>query len=105
MPDLEIIWTKVDEAPALATYSLLPIVEAFVGAAGVSVKLKDISLAGRILATFPENPTPGPGRPDQFFFRITVEREGSERSVMVSEDTASEALLRLVDWVQRQTTA
>ncbi len=58
MPDLEIMWTKVDEAPALATYSLLPIVKAFVGAAGVSVKLKDISLAGRILATFPEKLTP-----------------------------------------------
>jgi isocitrate dehydrogenase len=58
MPDLEIMWTKVDEAPALATYSLLPIVEAFVGAAGVSVKLKDISLAGRILANFPEKLTP-----------------------------------------------
>ena len=58
MPNLEIMWTKVDEAPALATYSLLPIVEAFVGAAGVSVKLKDISLAGRIIATFPEKLTP-----------------------------------------------
>ena len=58
MPNLEIMWTKVDEAPALATYSLLPIVEAFVGAAGVSVTLKDISLAGRILATFPEKLTP-----------------------------------------------
>jgi isocitrate dehydrogenase len=58
MPDLEIMWTKVDEAPALATYSLLPIVKAFVGAAGVSVKLKDISLAGRILANFPEKLTP-----------------------------------------------
>src|SRR3954470_9910579 len=58
MPDLEIMWTKVDEAPALATFSLLPIVEAFVGAAGVSVKLKDISLAGRILANFPEKLTP-----------------------------------------------
>jgi isocitrate dehydrogenase len=58
MPDLEIVWTKVDEAPALATYSLLPIVKAFVGAAGVSVKLKDISLAGRILANFPEKLTP-----------------------------------------------
>ncbi|MFT4098885.1 MAG: NADP-dependent isocitrate dehydrogenase, partial [Rhodoblastus sp.] len=54
MSNLEIEWTKVDEAPALATYSLLPIVEAFVGAAGVKVKLKDISLAGRILANFPE---------------------------------------------------
>ena len=61
MPNLEIMWTKVDEAPALATYSLLPIVEAFVGAAGVSVKLKDISLAGRILANFPEKLNPRNG--------------------------------------------
>src|SRR5947208_7760980 len=45
MSNLELMWTKVDEAPALATYSLLPIVEAFVGAAGVSMKLKDISYA------------------------------------------------------------
>jgi isocitrate dehydrogenase len=58
MPDLEIMWTKVDEAPALATYSLLPIVKAFVSAAGVSVTQKDISLAGRIIATFPEKLTP-----------------------------------------------
>src|SRR6202142_2505152 len=58
MPDLEIMWTKVDEAPALATYSLLPIVEAFVGAAGVSVTLKNISLAGRILANVPDKLTP-----------------------------------------------
>ncbi|CAL8981975.1 Isocitrate dehydrogenase [NADP] [Rhodoplanes serenus] len=58
MPDLEIVWTKVDEAPALATYSLLPIVQAFVGAAGVAMTLKDISLAGRIIATFPERLTP-----------------------------------------------
>jgi isocitrate dehydrogenase len=58
MPNLEIMWTKVDEAPALATYSLLPIVKAFVGAAGVSVTQKDISLAGRIVATFPEKLTP-----------------------------------------------
>jgi len=58
MPNLEIMWTKVDEAPALATFSLLPIVEAFVGAAGVSVKLKDISLAGRIIAAFPEKLKP-----------------------------------------------
>jgi isocitrate dehydrogenase len=57
MSDLEIIWTKVDEAPALATFSLLPIVEAFVGTAGVTMKLKDISLTGRILANFPEKLT------------------------------------------------
>jgi isocitrate dehydrogenase len=58
MSDLEIVWTKVDEAPALATFSLLPIVEAFVGTAGVTMKLKDISLTGRILANFPEKLTP-----------------------------------------------
>ena len=52
-----IIYTKTDEAPALATYSLLPIVEAFTKAAGVSVETRDISLAGRILANFPENLT------------------------------------------------
>ncbi len=57
MSGLEIIWTKVDEAPALATFSLLPIVEAFVGTAGVTMKLKDISLTGRILANFPEKLT------------------------------------------------
>jgi isocitrate dehydrogenase len=57
MSDLEIVWTKTDEAPALATFSLLPIVEAFVGTAGVTMKLKDISLTGRILANVPENLT------------------------------------------------
>jgi isocitrate dehydrogenase len=49
-----IIWTKVDEAPALATYSLLPIIKAFTKAAGVDVDTKDISLAGRTLANFPD---------------------------------------------------
>ncbi len=49
-----IIWTKVDEAPALATYSLLPIVKAFTQTAGIDLKTKDISLAGRTLANFPD---------------------------------------------------
>ncbi|GAB4245199.1 MAG: NADP-dependent isocitrate dehydrogenase [Deltaproteobacteria bacterium] len=53
-----IIWTKTDEAPALATYSFLPIVKAFTKGTGVSVELKDISLAGRILANFPEKLKP-----------------------------------------------
>ena len=51
----KIIYTRVDEAPALATYSFLPIVQAFTKAAGVSVEIRDISLAGRILAAFPEH--------------------------------------------------
>ena len=58
MSELEIVWTKTDEAPALATYSLLPIVQAFVGTAGVTMKLKDISLTGRILANFPDKLKP-----------------------------------------------
>ncbi|MGZ5208742.1 MAG: NADP-dependent isocitrate dehydrogenase [Sulfuricurvum sp.] len=50
----KIIWSVIDEAPALATYSLLPIVNAFTQAAGVEVVRSDISLAGRVIATFPE---------------------------------------------------
>jgi len=53
----KIIYTLTDEAPRLATYSLLPIIQAFTKAAGVSVETRDISLAGRILANFPENLT------------------------------------------------
>lgn len=50
----KIIYTETDEAPALATYSFLPIIETFTKAAGVEVETRDISLAGRILAVFPE---------------------------------------------------
>ncbi|WP_026461494.1 NADP-dependent isocitrate dehydrogenase [Adhaeribacter aquaticus] len=53
----KIIYTITDEAPALATYSFLPIVQTFTKAAGIEVETRDISLAGRILATFPENLT------------------------------------------------
>lgn len=52
MASPKIIYTRTDEAPALATYSFLPVVEAFTHAAGVSVETRDISLAGRIIATF-----------------------------------------------------
>lgn len=54
MTTQKIIWTKIDEAPALATYSLFPIVQAFTRAAGIAMETIDISLAGRILANFPE---------------------------------------------------
>ncbi len=50
----KIIYTKVDEAPGLATYSLLPVIQAFTGVAGVAVETRDISLAGRTAAKFPE---------------------------------------------------
>jgi isocitrate dehydrogenase len=60
----KIIYTKTDEAPMLATYSFLPIINSFTKAAGVSVELRDISLAGRILAVFPEYLTPQQRQPD-----------------------------------------
>jgi isocitrate dehydrogenase len=50
----KILYTLTDEAPALATYSFLPIVKAFTGSAGITVETRDISLAGRVLAQFPE---------------------------------------------------
>jgi len=58
MADTKIIYTLTDEAPALATYSLLPLVQAFSKAASIVVETRDISLAGRILANFPEGLTP-----------------------------------------------
>ncbi|CAI9388783.1 NADP-dependent isocitrate dehydrogenase [Microbacterium sp. T2.11-28] len=58
MPDSTIIYTHTDEAPALATASFLPIVQAFAGQAGVELDTRDISLAGRILAAFPQRLTP-----------------------------------------------
>ncbi|MGC8775347.1 MAG: NADP-dependent isocitrate dehydrogenase [Chlorobaculum sp.] len=59
-----IIYTKIDEAPALATYSLLPIIQAFTRGTGVEVETRDISLAGRIIANFPENLTESQRIPD-----------------------------------------
>src|SRR5436309_10837297 len=55
--DPTIIYTHTDEAPALATYSLLPIVRAYAAKAGVTLETRDISLAGRIIASFPERLT------------------------------------------------
>ncbi|MEM9753848.1 MAG: NADP-dependent isocitrate dehydrogenase, partial [Planctomycetota bacterium] len=59
-----IVYTKTDEAPALATHSLLPIVRAFVEPAGIAVELSDISLAGRVIAQFPERLTEAQRQPD-----------------------------------------
>ena len=57
MTDSKIIYTQTDEAPALATYSLLPIVQAFTKSSGVVIETRDISLSGRIIAAFPERLT------------------------------------------------
>lgn len=55
MPSAKIIWTKIDEAPALATYALLPVVQAYTKNTGIDIEVSDISLAGRIIALFPDN--------------------------------------------------
>ncbi|WP_225846609.1 NADP-dependent isocitrate dehydrogenase [Streptomyces sp. HPF1205] len=64
MADQTIIYTHTDEAPALATYSFLPVIEAYASTAGVSVETRDISLAGRIIASFPERLTAEQRIPD-----------------------------------------
>ncbi len=54
MTDSKIIYTQTDEAPALATYSLLPIVQSFIKSSGIAIETRDISLSGRIIAAFPD---------------------------------------------------
>jgi isocitrate dehydrogenase len=61
----KIIWTKTDEAPALASYSLLPIIRAYVAGTGIEVEERDISLAGRIIANFPDHLTDDQKIPDE----------------------------------------
>ncbi|MDB6117428.1 MAG: isocitrate dehydrogenase [Verrucomicrobiaceae bacterium] len=74
-----IIYTKTDEAPALATYSFLPIVEAFTKSSGIAVETRDISLAGRILANFPEVLTEDQRIPDELSYlgKLCVEPEAN----------------------------
>ena len=64
MNPTRILYTYTDEAPALATYSLLPIIQAFTRAAGLAVETRDISLAGRIIAAFSDELPPDRRRPD-----------------------------------------
>jgi isocitrate dehydrogenase len=65
MTTSKIIWTKTDEAPALATYALLPVIQKFSEGTGIEAELRDISLAGRIVANFPERLTDDQKIPDE----------------------------------------
>lgn len=67
-PTAKIIWTKIDEAPALATYSLLPIIQAYTKGTGIQVETRDISLAGRILSNFPDRLTDAQKQADELAY-------------------------------------
>ena len=64
MTAAKITWTQIDEAPALATFALLPIIQAYTKGSGVEVETSDISLAGRIIANFPDGLTEEQKIPD-----------------------------------------
>ena len=84
-----IFWTKVDEAPALATYSLLPIVQAYAGAAGINVETRDISLAGRILAQFADVLGPDQQQSDDLAFLGQLAKEPHANIIKLPNISAS----------------
>lgn len=90
----KIIYTKTDEAPALATYSFLPIVEAFAKPAGIEVETKDISLSGRILALFPEYLTPEQKVPDALTELSKLVKKPEANIIKLPNISASEPQLK-----------
>ncbi len=84
-----IIYTHADEAPALATYSLLPIVNAFAKAANITVETRDISLVGRILANFPENLTDKQKKNDDLAFLGELVKESNANIIKLPNISAS----------------
>ena len=89
MTTQKIIYTKIDEAPALASYSLLPILQGFTKGSGFSLVEKDISLAGRIIANFPENLTPEQQIPDDLSELGRLVQEPSTNIVKLPNISAS----------------
>jgi len=85
----KIIYTKTDEAPALATYSLLPIIRKFVSSAGIDVELSDISLAGRILANFPEYLAEEQRIPDELSILGELTQESTTNIIKLPNISAS----------------
>ena len=93
----KIIWTEIDEAPALATYSLLPIIRKFTEGTGITIETADISLAGRILANFPEGLTAWPASGQWRGADGQVVREDSHvLQLLHPPDAASEQSIRAI---------
>ena len=90
----KIIYTKTDEAPALATYSFLPIVEAFTQPAGIEVETKDISLSSRILALFPEYLSPEQRVPDTLAELGNLVKKPEANIIKLPNISASEPQLK-----------
>ena len=86
---VKIIYTLVDEAPGLATRSFLPVVTAYAGAAGIGVETRDISLAGRIIARFPERLTPEQRIPDDLAELGALVREPEANVIKLPNISAS----------------
>lgn len=85
----KITWTKIDEAPALASYSFLPVVEAFTKTAGIEVETRDISLSGRILANFPEFLTEEQKMNDELAFLGKLVKEEDANIIKLPNISAS----------------
>ena len=94
MTDATITYTYTDEAPLLATYSLLPILRAYVGAAGIALQTKDISLAGRILAAFPDQLPADRRQPDDLAELGKMVHEASANIIKLPNVSASVPQLR-----------
>lgn len=90
----KIIYTKVDESPASATYSLLPIIRAFTATADIEFEISDISLAGRIIATFPDNLTPAQRIPDHLARLGKLTQDPSTNIIKLPNISASIPQLR-----------
>ena len=85
----KIIYTQIDEAPALATYSLLPIINAFTKVAGVNIETRDISLAGRIIANFPENLTESQKQADELAYLGQLVQDSDANIIKLPNISAS----------------
>ncbi|MBI4864990.1 MAG: NADP-dependent isocitrate dehydrogenase [Candidatus Riflebacteria bacterium] len=89
-----IVWTQIDEAPALATYSLLPIVKAFLKGTGIWVETRDISLAGRVIASFPEHLTEAQRIPDHLAYLGELTQKPEANIIKLPNISASIPQLR-----------
>ena len=89
MSSAKIVWTEIDEAPALATYALLPIVQAYAKGTGVEIETRDISLAGRIIANFPDRLTDGQKIPDELAWMGDLAKTAAANIIKLPNISAS----------------